>query len=210
MQTDDSDIGWWKSVESSVATGMRICNTIAEFDEACKHVVSLLHDAATLATNGSHPTGAFLAITAIEETAKIHIGMFRRGSEKIARRQDPLTHHKTKHHLALGPTISMGGRLQVALGEDRLQELVNLGRTDSFVRIRESAIYLDQSEHGLLVPKSTISKAFAFELLLLAIEVFDDALVGNTNQSFKLGNETDQLFSLVSSEYQQVKLKPRG
>jgi AbiV family abortive infection protein len=56
---------------------------------------------------GSHATAAFLAITALEETANVHIGKFRRSTEPVARRKDPLYGHAEKHRLGLGPTIAM-------------------------------------------------------------------------------------------------------
>lgn len=194
---------WWSSLEDALSTGEPVVETISEFDEACEHVVSLLRDASMMLASGSDATATLLAITALEETAKIHVGMFRRGSKKVSRRQDPLHHHKAKHRLALGPTLSMGKRLQEAVGSDRLTELLKIGQAGGFVSIRESALYVGRSELGLSTPKKVISSEMARELVLLAIEGFDDALVGYTNQTFILSGETDRLFDLAAAHNPQ-------
>lgn len=86
--------------------------------------MSLLRDAAAILASGSHATAAFLAITALEEVAKVHLGMCRRATEPAPRRKDPLYRHEDKHRLAIGPTVATGSRLQQAIGGDRMNELI--------------------------------------------------------------------------------------
>jgi AbiV family abortive infection protein len=74
---------------------------------------------------GSHSTTTFLAITALEETAKVHVGMYRSAGQAIPRRKDPMYKHGQKHLLALGPTVAMGSRLQNAIGETRMTQLIH-------------------------------------------------------------------------------------
>jgi AbiV family abortive infection protein len=49
-------------------------------------VVALLDDAAVLFERSSFNTSAFLAITAIEETAKAHVALFHKGGD-VAKRK---------------------------------------------------------------------------------------------------------------------------
>ena len=65
---------WWKSVEAALTMGQRITVTSEDLNEALDHIVRLLTDASLLLESGSHATSCFLAITALEETAKIHLG----------------------------------------------------------------------------------------------------------------------------------------
>lgn len=185
---------WWRSVEASVAMGQPFAASSIEFDAACQHIVQLLTDASTLLVAGSHATAAFLAITAIEETAKVHIGLFRRSPEPLARRKDPLYRHVEKHKLALGPTVAMGGRLQTSIGEERMRELMAQGQAGELVNLREAALYLAQGPGDLVTPSEVVSPQTARELLLLAIEAFEDGLVGYTVRSMELGRATDALF----------------
>jgi hypothetical protein len=87
------------------------------------------------------------------------------------------------------------GRLRDAIGERRLNELVALARDAGLVSLREAALYVEQHSSGLRVPTEVIPKATAREVLLFAIETFDDALVGYTDHTFALREETDSLFS---------------
>lgn len=75
---------------------------VRDFDAACDHVVALLSDAATLFERGSYETSAFLAITALEETAKAHVGLYRRDEQEKSKGarslQGPL--RQAKHGVA--------------------------------------------------------------------------------------------------------------
>jgi len=189
-----SDENWSRALEETLAEGERIGKTKDQVNAACEHITQLLQDASVLLELGSHATSAFLSISALEETAKVHIGMYRRSTNELKRSKDPLFKHRQKHELALGPTVAMGNRLQAAFGEQRMRELIEIGRAGGLVQIRESALYVKQQSEQLLVPKEIVSIMTSRELLLLAIESFDDALVGYTNETFELAAQTDALF----------------
>jgi AbiV family abortive infection protein len=194
LEMQDSSEKWWSSVEETLSAGKQIANSSEQFDLACNHIVRLLVDASTLLDAGSHATATFLAITALEETSKVHMGMYRRSTTPMKRSKDSLYKHDQKHLLALGPTVAMVSRLQVAIGESRMNELIELGRSGGLVGLREAALYVEQHGDALNAPKAAIATSAARELLLLAVEAFDDALVGYTNQSFELGKQTDAVF----------------
>ena len=185
---------WWSSVEAALSTGKPIASSAEDFDLACGHILGLLQDASRLLQEGSHATSAFLSITALEETAKISIGKYRKSVKLASRSKDPLYKHAEKHRISLGPTIAMGSRLQLAIGEARMLELIELAREGCFVRIRESALYVEQQGDRLDIPTQAIQPALSRELLLLAIEAFDDGLVGYTKISSELGRKTDEIF----------------
>ena len=191
----ESDHKWWSSVEETLSAGERIGHTSEQFNLACEHITQLLCDASDLLSTGSHATATFLAITAIEETVKVHLGLYRRSTTPLKRSKDPLYKHKEKHTLALGPTVAMGSRLQKAVGESRMNELIEQGRNGELVKLREASLYVEQHGTNLKTPKAAISPSIAREILLLAIEAFDDALVGYTSRSFQLGEMTDALFN---------------
>jgi AbiV family abortive infection protein len=178
---------WFAEVNSAVSAGQPGFASAEEFDLACDHVVRLLKDAVLLFESASHASAAFLAITAIEEIAKAHIGSFRRSIEPIKRSKDPLFRHAAKHSLAIGPTVAMGDRLREAIGEDRMQALLHAAHAGEFARIREAALYVSNTHGKLQSPAHAIPTDLARELILLAIEAFDDGLVGSTKRSMVLG-----------------------
>jgi AbiV family abortive infection protein len=97
----------------------------ADFNRACDHVERLLNDAYILYNHESYGSSVFLAITAIEEVAKIHFGLYRNneGAENVPRHQDSLFNHREKHRLGLLPTVLMGSRLLKAVDETLLLQL---------------------------------------------------------------------------------------
>lgn len=189
------DNTWWDSVEEALAIGQRITGTSEELNQACDHIVQLLTDASLLLEAGSHATATFLAITALEETAKIHVGMFRKSSEPAPRGKDPLFKHHKKHHIAAAPTIARGSRLQETIAESRMQELIELARSGGLIRIREASLYVEKRDGQLRVPSAVVTKDQARELIIFAVEAFDDTFVGYTNHSYELGKLTDQIFA---------------
>ena len=194
---DSAPIDWWTTIAEALAVGRHLAANSAEFDTACTHIVALISDAAILFEKGSSPTAAFLAITALEEIAKVHIGMYRRGNAPVSRHKDPLYRHGVKHQIAASTTIGMGHRLPEAIGEKRMRELIDLARTGGLIKLREASLYVDQHDGQLHVPRANISAETARELLLFAIEAFDDALAGYTERSNSLAAETDALFEKV-------------
>lgn len=191
------DDDWLKAVAEASSVGERLVQGAEDLNRAADHIVELLRESVVLYRLRS-PRAAFLAITAIEETAKIHIGMFR-GGEPAKRSKDPLFSHKDKHRLASAPTIAMGSRLNAAVGETRVHELLDAARKGHLIAKRESSLYLESRDGKVYVPTESVTKIDARELILLAIEAFDDALVGYTNHSFELAEVTDELFVEVAA-----------
>lgn len=190
---NDSENGWWEAFEETLAVGQQIVTSSAEVDKGCDHIVRLLADASLLFHGGSYATASFLAITALEETAKLHLGMYRSAKTSLPRNKDPLYRHDQKHRLAAAPTLLLGNRLQHAIGEQGTVELMEAARSGHLVKIREASLYMERKD-GLQVPLDFINQAAATKLVLFAIEVFDDALVGYTNHSHVLRKQTDALF----------------
>lgn len=185
---------WWSAVSRAVGSGTTLLHSAEEFDAATAHALSLLRDSSALLASGSHATAAFLAITAIEETVKIHIGSYRQNPEQARRGRDPLFQHAEKHRLAAAPTVEMGERLPQAIGEERLQTILEEARTGALVRVREQSLYFDHDGRSQQIPAAVVDPARARELLLFAIELFDDSLVGMTDRSMAFGQDADAMF----------------
>lgn len=93
----------------------------------------------------------------------------------------------------------MGRRLGKAIGEQRLQEILRQAESGKLVRVREAALYFNHDGTSQHIPAEAFDVNQARELLLFAIEVFDDALVGMTNKSMELGRDADALFARWNS-----------
>jgi AbiV family abortive infection protein len=170
------------------------------FNTASQHVLVLLEDAVAAFGRGSYGTSVFLAITALEETAKAELLGFRiekpEGAQK--KRGDPLHSHTKKHALAVRPTTFMG-RLPNILGPATCARLQQEATDGSINRLRETAIYVSCAADGKVsTPAMAVNNARAREIVLLALESADDILVGWTNDSYKLTEPFEALIAQVT------------
>jgi AbiV family abortive infection protein len=163
-------------------------------------VLVLLEDAVAAFARGSYGTSVFLAITALEETAKAELLGFRIQKPEVAqkKRSDPLRSHPKKHALAVRPTTFMG-RLPKILGPEICRRLQQEATDGSINRLRETAIYVSCSADGkVATPAMAVDRAQAREIVLLALESADDILVGLTNDSYQLGQSVEAFIAQVS------------
>ena len=178
----------------------RLVESVEEFNSACEHIVLLIEEAESVFLNGGYSTSTFLAITAIEETAKANFGPFTGGGPNPESRKNNIFYdHGKKHQLAASATVSMGQRLQAAIGEEALIRILDMSRSKALLNLRESSLYFERRNGKLKSPRNIIDKNLSRSILLYAIEVFDDALVGFTNYSMELSRRTDVVFSRIAS-----------
>ena len=194
--------GGLSAVEDALAYGGRVYDDHNDFDVAMDHVVGLLDDAALLFERGSFGTATFVAITALEETGKAHVSIFRRDKpdKPLPRNRDPLRNHKAKHRMAAQPTVFMTDRAIRALGRERADELEDEAQTTGFTALREAALYCARNSSGFESPRTAIAPLRAWEILILAIEAADDQLVGYTNHSNETGKAFELLFARIAAQ----------
>lgn len=201
----DNDVAVRKAMVTveAIAKGRNLFtkeNLIEEFNAGCDHVLSLFESAFQLYQAEIFHVPAFLAISAIEEIAKLEVALFRCNSEpeEIKRqRQDKLYNHKSKHVIALQEVIAIGGRLTNAIGEERVRALLDMAENGKLVELRESALYTDSVDGSFITPDSLIDKGIARDVILLAIETWDDRLRGLTNHTNELDKRADEIFYAV-------------
>jgi AbiV family abortive infection protein len=163
-------------------------------------VLVLLEDAVGAFARGSYGTSVFLAITALEETAKAEILAFRIQKPVGTQKKwgDPLRSHMKKHAMAVRPTTFIG-RLPKILGAETCERLQQEAMDGSINRLRETAIYLSCSADGKIsTPAMALDRTRAREIVVLALESADDMLVGLTNDSYQLGKSVEAFIAQVS------------
>lgn len=196
--TDDEQLfenNGLKTVEHALAFGGAIIECSEDFDAAIEHVLTLLTDAVILFERQSFGSAAFLAITAMEETAKAHVGSFRRDNPgPRPKGRDPFRDHAAKHSMAVLPTVFMSKRIVEALGRDRAKALEREAHETGFTVQREAGLYCARGPNGFETPRTVVPARVAWELSILAIEAADDALVGFTNHSYTVGEGFESLF----------------
>jgi AbiV family abortive infection protein len=198
MADDERTERFFERVENASASplGLKSRNS-ASVNLSGDHVLTLLQDAYGAFERRSYGTATFLAITALEETAKAELILYRRAEGEPTRR-DPMRNHANKHGIAVRDTTFMG-KLKGVLGTERCEALHKEADEGSFVPLREASIYVDVRDGEIVTPSAVIDFERARELLLLAIEAATDALVGYTSRSEEIWSpELDALFARVA------------
>lgn len=173
-------------------------NSTEEFNKSIDHVVQLILDSSMLYKAKSFSTSAFLSIAIIEEVAKIHMSLYIKNDETTKIGKDPLRNHKSKQIIGSNYTITLGERLQKAIGENEINEIFQLVYSGGMKDLREKALYCDRESDSFVTPSEIISEEFSRKLLLFAIESFDDNLVGYSDHSIEKSKQTDGIFEDIS------------
>ncbi len=174
----------------------------SDFNNSIDHIIGLLTDSFTLITNSSYGSALFLAITAMEETAKTHFAMFMKHDLNINNNKDPLMKHYKKHFLSVSPVFKMGSRLTNVLGNEKIDEFISLiDQKNGLMDLRNNSIYWHTDSNGNYFPKDSIDKNIAQEMLLFSIESFDDSLVGYSQYSIEASDCTDTIFESIKKDY---------
>ena len=161
-----------------------------ELNKCLDHVVQLISDSYVLYINNSYTSSSFLAISVLEEVGKIQMGIFIKGSDSYVRK-DKLRDHKSKQIVGASYTICIGERINNVISNENLEKIFQFIYSGELKDLREKAIYCDRKNNNIVTPKDLITQELARNLLLFAIESFDDNLVGWTDYSIELSKKTD-------------------
>ena len=187
-------------VRSAEYTGL---HDIEEYNAAVFHVYELIRATYTLFINGSFAPSLFLAITVLEEIAKIKSGHMRSwgdGREIVKRGKDPLFSHCTKHKIAFDPIHLIGERISNSIGHARAKEIFEKYASGDYSYLREESLYFSRKKDGLHIPSHKINQRLAAEHILIAIEIFSDDFWGMTTEASEICDMTNVIYSEVEDE----------
>lgn len=174
----------------------------SDFNNSIDHIVGLLTDSFTLIKQNSYGSAVFLAITAMEETAKTHYALYMKHNLSIKNSKDPMMNHSYKHGLSVSPVFKIGDRLPNVIGAEKIDEIISMvDQRNGLMDLRNNAIYWYTDKKGTHFPKDCIDKKIAQEILLFSIETFDDNLVGYSSYSMKIAADTDDIFQSIAKDY---------
>jgi AbiV family abortive infection protein len=121
---------------------------------------------------GDVPLAAFLAITLIEEVGKVALLANAKLSGELNRKA--FRNHEAKYAYAVYTTLFVNSRTTRIYGPHE-SRFAAWFRDGSLFKIRNSAIYLEQRDHDLIVPADAVSREDAFLLVCIAGEVLAEA-----------------------------------
>lgn len=170
--------------------------SVEEFNKGIEHIIRLIKDSAILYKDESYASSYYLSVIVIEEVAKIHMGLYVQYEDKEKRNK--LYDHKTKDIIGCNYTLTLGARLKDAIGQETIEKIINESYSGNLKDNREKAIYCSRVNNQYVVPSDLYSREDARNMLLFAIESFDDNLVGYTDYSLKQSKETNLIFTEIS------------
>lgn len=176
--------------------------TEEQFNRCIDHIFQLITDAYTLYINNAFSSSLFLSIAIIEEVAKVHMGMYLKPSNENIKK-DKLRNHKTKEIIGTNYTICMEERIKRAIEEDRLEKIFEMAYSGELKNMREKSIYCECKDGEVVIPNDVINKEFSKNMLLFAIESFDDNLVGYTDYSIRVSEKSDIVFENVATSIEK-------
>lgn len=200
---NSGDINIRQNVEKVLKNSTRFnIDKTDDFDKAIDHIITLLDDSFTLLKQKSYGSCVFLAITSMEETSKTHFSMYLKHDTETTKRKDPLLNHSKKQQLSISAVFQIGSRLPEVIGPERVEQIISMTyQNDELFVLRNNAIYWNSSQNGIQFPNDYIDKKLAQEILLFAIEVFDDSIVGYSSHSISASKHTDYIFEKIKEDY---------
>ncbi len=93
-----------------------------------------------------------------------------------------------------------GKRINKAISPEKIDEIFQLAYSGKLKELREQAIYCECRDGNIVVPNDIINQEFSKNILLFAIESFDDNLVGYTSYSMEISKKTDFIFAEVTKQ----------
>ncbi len=173
-------------------------STKEQLNKGIDHIHQLITHAYMLFENKAFSSSVFISIAVIEEVAKLHMGMYIRHSVSAVKK-DKLRDHKIKEIIGTNYTVCMGERIRNTIETKKLEEIFEMSYSGNLKELREKSIYCECIDDELITPNNVVNKSMAKNILLFAIESFDDNLVGYTEHSMDVSKETDILFEKVAS-----------
>lgn len=174
-------------------------NTAHDLDRYLDYLFSLMSAVEVLLDKGHFNLAAFTAITAIEETSRAHLSVFRRPDAIRKKGRDPLRDHAEKQTAAMG-VVFMGSRMHDILGgEDAAYEFHKRINDGYLNDVRERSLYCFPEGDTFARPIDAIDSKTAWIIALVAIETVDDTFCGITTYSYQVSEKFDDMFERLRS-----------
>ena len=178
----------------------RLVSSSDDYNRILDHIYELLVAAESLLDRNIHGVSLFCSITSLEEISKLHFGIYSDGKAKFSKRRMPWSKdHFAKQQLSVSRVLHLCDRLRDALSSQDFRDIAESARRGEWNDMRERALYFSQEGAGISTPQDKIPPDVARNLLLFALEMFDDHLVGYTEYSMQFSDRIDSVFNRVKS-----------
>ena len=178
-------------ISDSIIKSDFVIKTSDEFNRCIDHIYDLLNSSHVLYDKGLFPSSSFFSIAAIEEIVKVYNSLF---SKNVDGHAGNGTGKKI-----FGPDyyLWMHDRLTDAVEEEDLKAIFDLYNSGGMTNLKLDSVYTNRRSDRMTIPVDLVDKKYARNMLLFAIQAYEDNIAGYSLYAINISKKTDKLFEEV-------------
>lgn len=179
-----------RASDSSIKSDF-VIKTSDEFNRCIDHIYDLLNSSYVLYDKGLFPSSNFFSIAAIEEIVKVYNSLFSKNVDGHAA--------KGTGKKIFGPDyyLWMDDRLTDAVEEEDLKGIFDLYNSGGMTNLKLDSVYTNRRSDRMTIPVDLVDKKYARNMLLFAIQAYEDNIAGYSLYAINISKKTDKLFEEV-------------
>lgn len=168
-----------------------VIKTSDEFNRCIDHIYGLLNSSHVLYDKGLFPSSSFFSIAAIEEIVKVYNSLFSKNVDGHVA--------KGTGKKIFGPDyyLWMDDRLTDAVEEEDLKGIFDLYNSGGMTNLKLDSVYTNRRSDRMTIPVDLVDKKYARNMLLFAIQAYEDNIAGYSLYAINISKKTDKLFEEV-------------
>ena len=178
-------------VKESKGSGLKddfVIKTTDEFNKCADHIYDLLNSSSILYERGIFSSSIFFSIAAVEEIVKVYNSLFSKNVDGYAGKD------MGKKIFGPGYELWMDDRLTDTVEEEDLRAIFDLYNTGDLMDLKRDSVYSNRRQDTMTMPADIIDKKSARNMLLFAIQAYEDNLAGYSLYAINVSKKTDKLF----------------
>lgn len=178
-------------ISDSIIKSDFVIKTSDEFNRCIDHIYDLLNSSHVLYDKGLFPSSSFFSIAAIEEIVKVYNSLF-------SKNVDGHAGNGTGKEI-FGPDyyLWMDDRLTDAVEEEDLKAIFDLYNSGGMTNLKLDSVYINRRSDRMTIPVDLVDKKYARNMLLFAIQAYEDNIAGYSLYAINISKKTDKLFEEV-------------
>ena len=179
-----------RASDSSIKSDF-VIKTSDEFNRCIDHIYDLLNSSHVLYDKGLFPSSSFFSIAAIEEIVKVYNSLFSKNVDGHVA--------KGTGKKIFGPDyyLWMDDRLTDAVEEEDLKAIFDLYNSGGMTNLKLDSVYTNRRSDRMTIPVDLVDKKYARNMLLFAIQAYEDNIAGYSLYAINISKKTDKLFKEV-------------
>lgn len=181
-----------KQIREKAGTNNKfVIKTTDELNKCVDHIYNLLNSGFILYDRGIYSSSNFFSIAAIEEIVKVYNALFSKDVDGYS--------GNGMGKKIFGPDyyLWMDDRLTDAVEEADLKETFDSYNSGSLVNLKNNSVYCQRRSDVMSLPADIVDQKCARNMLLFAIQAYEDNIAGYSLYAINISKKTDKLFEAI-------------